>query len=463
MKRLQAFRYELKPNGEQERKMRQFAGAARFVFNRALALQNEERKSFGRKQSGYGALSWRLTAWRNDPGTAWLQETPVHTTQQAIRNLEAGWSRHFDSLQKLRRGEIKPEEVIEPPKFKKKHKCREAFRYPDPAQFRVEQCNNRLFLPKLGWIGYRNSRRIEGQIANITVFEQGSKWYVSIQTEREVEPPLHPSNSIVGIDLGVVRFATLSSGEVIPPLNSLKQKLALLRRYQRMMARRVKGSRNWQKAKARVNCMHRKIANMRTDFLHKTTTAISKNHAIAVIEDLNVQKMSSSAAGTKENPGRKVRQKSGLNRAILDQGWGEFRRQLEYKQQSRGGKSSARCGPAYQPAVPALPTHFGVQPSDAGALLLCQLRLHGQRGRCCFNKHSFSAEESFCPDEGQDRAHASSRVENYRAGIACVRVNGAGMLLSSRNPLEGRRHLRRPAGISGLQAGEDVKLENPQS
>jgi putative transposase len=337
VKLLRAFRYEFKPTGEQEHQMRRFAGCARFVFNRALAVQHQERSQAGRKLSGYATLCRMLTAWRKDPETAWLSEAPVHTTQQALRNLESAWSRHFESLKKLKRGEIKPEQVIDPPKFKKKHRARDSFRFPDPKQFRVEEQNSRLFLPKLGWLRYRNSRRVEGEVSNITVFREGSKWFVSVQTEREVETPVHPSRSMVGIDLGIVRFATLSNGEVIKPVNSLKSNLALLAHRQRMLARRLRGSQNWKKATARVNVLHRKIVNIRNDFLHKTTSDISKNHAVVVIEDLKVRNMSKSAAGTKEGPGRNVKAKSALNRAILDQGWGEFRRQLEYKLGWRGG------------------------------------------------------------------------------------------------------------------------------
>ena len=337
MLRFQAYRFELRPNGEQKRKMCQYAGSARYVWNRALAKQNEEREKSGRKQSGYRALCRELTQWRNDPGTEWLRESPVHTTQQALRDLEGAWSRHFESLTKRKRGEIRPEEVVQPPRFKKKHKCRDSFRYPDPKQFEIEQGNNRILLPKLGWTRYRNSRKMEGQASNVTVSRQGTKWFVSIQTEREVESPVHPSSSVVGIDLGVVRFATLSSGEVVEPCNALKKKETRLKRYQRRMARRKKFSRNWKKAKAKVNAIYRKVAQVRNDFLQQTTTAISKNHAMVVIEDLKVRNMSKSAAGTKQQPGCNVKAKSGLNRSILDQAWSEFRRQLEYKQGWLGG------------------------------------------------------------------------------------------------------------------------------
>ena len=104
------------------------------------------------------------------------------------------------------------------------------------------------------------------------------------------------------------------------------------------MSRKQKFGNNWKKAKAKVQKIHARIGNARRDHLHKTTTAISKNHAVVVVEDLQVRNMSKSAAGTSGQPGRNVNAKSGLNRSILDQGWFEFRRQLEYKQAWRGGE-----------------------------------------------------------------------------------------------------------------------------
>lgn len=103
------------------------------------------------------------------------------------------------------------------------------------------------------------------------------------------------------------------------------------------MARKKKFSRNWKKAKARVQKIHTDIANARKDFLHKVSATISKNHALVCIEDLQVLNMSKSARGIIEAPGKNVRAKAGLNKAILDQGWGEFRRQLEYKLAWSGG------------------------------------------------------------------------------------------------------------------------------
>ena len=160
---------------------------------------------------------------------------------------------------------------------------------------------------------------------------------MSVQTEREVDAPLPKASTSVGIDLGITRFATMSDGTFIEPLSSFKRHEVRLRRYQRRMSRKVKFSSNWRKAKAKVTKCHSDIANARKDYLHKTTTAIAKANALVCIEDLQVRNMSKSASGTQEQKGKNVAAKSGLNKAILDQGWFEFRRQLEYKLTWRGG------------------------------------------------------------------------------------------------------------------------------
>lgn len=323
MKRLQAYKYELKPDGQQLRAMRQFAGSCRFVFNKGLALQKTNHEA-GNPFIGYVAMAKMLTAWRNSTETAWLSQAPVHPLQHALKDLERAYTNFF-----AKRADF--------PRFKKKG-MGDSFRYPDAKQFKIDQSNSRVFLPKLGWLRYRNSRDILGTPKNITVSSNGGKWFLSIQTDREVEQPLHPATSIVGIDVGITRFATLSDGSFIEPLNTFRKHEKRLTRYQRAMSRKTKFSNNWKKAKARVQKIHTRIAQVRRDFLHKTTTTISKNHAMVCIEDLQVRNISQSAAGSNEEPGRNIKAKSGLNKSILDQGWFEFRRQLEYKQAWRGGE-----------------------------------------------------------------------------------------------------------------------------
>ncbi|WP_017879723.1 RNA-guided endonuclease InsQ/TnpB family protein [Janthinobacterium sp. CG3] len=322
MKRLQAFKFELQPNGEQQRLMRRFSGSCRFVFNKALAMQKALYEQ-GEKKLGYAGLCKALTGWRNDPDTLWLGDAPVHPLQQTLKDLERAYTNFF-----AKRADF--------PRFKKKG-MGDVFRYPDAKQFKIDQGNSRLFLPKLGWVRYRNSRDIVGVAKNITVSGCGGKWFASIQTEREVEQPLPTATSAIGIDVGIARFATMSDETFIAPLGSFKKHQQRLARYQRRMSRKVKFSNNWKKAKARVQKIHTGIANARKDFLHKTTTTISQNHALVCIEDLQVRNMSRSSKGTSEQPGKMVKQKSGLNRAILDQGWGEFRRQLDYKVAWNGG------------------------------------------------------------------------------------------------------------------------------
>jgi len=317
MQRLQAFKYELVPTGEQQRDMRRFAGSCRFVFNKALGLQTANHEA-GNKFIRYVEMANLLPTWKIE--FPWLKESPSQALQHSLKNLDRALTNFFEKRTYY-------------PHFKKRG-YGDSVRF--PQGFKLDQTNDRVFLPKLGWVRYRNSREVLGVVKNFTVSNRSGKWFVSIQTERKVEQPVAHGDA-VGIDMGVVRFATLSDGTVYPSINIFKRYAADLRKAQQAMSRKKKFSNNWKKARSRVQKLHVRIANARRDYLHKTSTTISNNHAMVVVEDLQVSSMSRSAAGSVEQPGRNVRAKSGLNRSILDQGWAEFRRQLEYKMLWVGG------------------------------------------------------------------------------------------------------------------------------
>ncbi|HSW71582.1 MAG TPA: transposase [Gammaproteobacteria bacterium] len=320
MKRLQAFKYELRLNGAQRRCLYRIAGSCRYVFNKALGLQRE-RYEKGEKKLNYAGLCKLLTTWKYDKESLWLQETPSQALQQSLKDLERAYTNFF-----AKRADF--------PCFKRRG-AKDSFRLPQGC--RLEQENDRIFIPKLGWLRYRNSRKALGELSNVTISRHGDKWYVSIQTERTVKEAIHPSKTAIGIDVGVAKLATLSDGRVFEAINSFAQYQARLAFLQRAASKKKKRSSNWKKAITRVNRVHCKISCVRQDYLHKTTSAISKNHALVCLEDLKIKNMSKSAAGSLEAPGKKVRAKSGLNKAILDQGWYEFRRQLEYKEAWLGG------------------------------------------------------------------------------------------------------------------------------
>src|SRR5690606_29268807 len=122
---------------------------------------------------GYAGLCKLLTEWRNNTDTAWLADAPVHPLQQTLKDLERAYANFF-----AKRADF--------PRFKKKGRS-DRFRYPDPKQIKLDQGNGRIFLPKLGWLRYRNSREAQGELRNVTVSLSGGKWFVSVQTRREVE------------------------------------------------------------------------------------------------------------------------------------------------------------------------------------------------------------------------------------------------------------------------------------
>lgn len=329
MKLLQAYKFRIEPNGEQQRLMRRIAGSCRYVWNKALAIQIASHEAGIQHTNHFGMNDW-LPVWKKEKDLLWLKKSPAQLLQSALKDLDRSYKNFFEKRAAY-------------PKFKKKS-SNNSFRF--PQGFHLDAVNSRIKFPKLGWIRYRKSREVDGVIKNITVSCVAGTWYASIQTEREVDRPVHPSTSTIGLDVGITVFATLSDGTVFEPVNAYRKNMVKLAKQQRKLKRKKKFSSNWKKQQRKIAKLHQHIACIRKDFLHKASTIISKNHAVIVLEDLKVSNLSKSASGTIEEPGRNVKAKSGLNKSLLDQGWAEFRRQLEYKQLWRGGEVVA-INPGY--------------------------------------------------------------------------------------------------------------------
>lgn len=235
MERLQAFKFELQPTARQRGIMQCFAGACRYVFNKALNVQ-QERHANGEIKLSYAALCKLLTGWRASAATPWLREAPAQPLQQALKDLERAYDNFFAKRAAF-------------PRFKRKGR-HNSFRYPQPEQIKLDQPNGRLFLPKLGWLRYRVSRTVLGDIRNVTVSQQAGRWFVSIQTAREVMPP-SPKGGSIGIDMGIIRFATMSDGDYVHPLNSFRRHESALHKAQQSLNRKQQYGSNWKKARAR--------------------------------------------------------------------------------------------------------------------------------------------------------------------------------------------------------------------
>ena len=353
MKINKAYKFRLEPNAEQEVILNNLVGSARFVWNQVFAVSFE---MFAKNEFINATnLVNKIMDIKANPEFAFLKTSSnAVSLQQKIRDLASAWSRFFDSKvhARLKENKKKPKKPkffkladgteiqLRPlmPRFKRKSEERDSIRL---VQF-DKYCKidgNRVKLPNgVGLVKFRKSQEILGTIKNVTISKKSGHWYVSFGTERELdEKPRHPSKTAIGLDMGISKLLTTSNGEYIKPKNSFKANQLKLANLQRGLAKKVKFSENWKKQNRKIQKLHHHIANIRHDYLHKITTSISKSHAMIACEDLKVANMSKSASGSMEKKGKNVKAKSGLNKSILDQGWGMMVNMLEYKQQWQGG------------------------------------------------------------------------------------------------------------------------------
>lgn len=225
MSRRQGYRFRLKPTQTEAALLRRFAGCSRFVWNEVLAL-NERRRERGEKCLGFKAMCEYLVYLKREH--PFLREVHSQPLQQTLKDLATAYQRVFD-----------PKLSARFPRFKKRDRP-QGIRF--PQGFKID--GSGVSLPKIGWIGFRKSREIEGTPKNVTVSFDGRHWYVTIQTEREVAQPAHSSDTSVGIDLGVARFAALSDGSFVDGANELRRFEKRLAFLQRRLSRRRKFSAN---------------------------------------------------------------------------------------------------------------------------------------------------------------------------------------------------------------------------
>ena len=325
MQLLRGYKYKLIPTKEQRLRLNQWIGANRCLYN--VALAQREMVDYREHRLSYGLQASELKVLKRE--FPWMKEPPSQTLQQTLRDLDGAYQRFFKGGAKY-------------PKPKKKSQT-SGIRFPSPASIKVisfeSQKKGKVELPKIGILKFRKSREIGGEIRSCTISkEPHGEFSISFLCRVEMIEPTCPSGEI-GIDRGIVHTLAFSSGEKYSDLPTdrikrIESRIAIL---QRQMALKVKFSNNWRKKKLKISKCHTHIARIRHDFLQQEAVRIAKSHGLVVIEDLKTKNMSKSASGTLEEPGKMVAQKTGLNRAILRQGWHKFQVMLEHKVSENGG------------------------------------------------------------------------------------------------------------------------------
>ncbi len=302
------YKYRFYPTNQQKKSLAQLFGCVRVVFNDALALCKKSDKLPKTSE-----LSTRvITQAKKTEQRAWLSEVSSVALQQSLRDLGVAYKNFFHSVQGKRKGKI-----IKSPKFKKRRNKQTA-RLTRNA-FSIN--NSGVYLAKIGIVKPVWSRELPSVPSSVTIIKDcADRYFLSFVVGIEKQPA-KPTNKTIGIDLGIKTFATFDTGKKIDAPKPLKKNLKRLRKLQRNLSRKKKGSKHYEQSRLKVAKLHAKIKDLRSDFLHKLSTEIIRENQTIILEDLNVSGM--------------VRNRK-LSRAISDLGWREFRTFLEAKAEKYG-------------------------------------------------------------------------------------------------------------------------------
>lgn len=350
------FKFELMPDKDQRAALSLNAGCRRFAYNKMLELLNE-RKEADEHIPNYSEMSHILTGWKKEPDTAFLREAIAQSLQQGIYDLSVAVKNYFR----------KPDDPAKKgwPRFHEKN-VHDGFRLPQPKSSDVDEINGRVNIPKIGWIRYRQSRlmrmkecdgrEVEGKLLQIRINKDVDKWYVGFVMEFHLEQP-DPNELEIAIDIGIVHAVTTNEGHFfdldVDRIRELEEKIQKNQRKLSLNANsrkklvalgktapidKHKPSRTRRELQEKIQKLHRKIRNIRADFRKKLAHTLAQEYGCVYAEDLRVRNLTASAKGTVENPGKNVKQKSGLNRAILRIGWYGIREEIEWAQRKTGGR-----------------------------------------------------------------------------------------------------------------------------
>lgn len=317
---LKAVKVRLYPTVEQQTAIAQQIGAARYAYNRSLALRKFAYTKFGIKLGKFDLIK-RITTLKERDKTSWLKDADSQALQQSIANMDKAYQHFFKG------GGF--------PKFKSRHHSKQSYQYPQ----RVKIDGSKVYLPKVGWVKCKGLREdFVGKIKTVTVSHEANLYHAALLIDDGIETvPVCTNTNAIGLDVGVSLVVADSDGGMTKPLD-LVHELTRLRVRAQQLSRKKKGSNNRAKAKARLAKQNLRIANMRKDFLHKLSLQYAENQGIVVVEDLKIKNMTKATKGTVETPAKNASAKRGLNRSITQQSWGLFFELLEYKVIARGGK-----------------------------------------------------------------------------------------------------------------------------